>query len=195
MLTSITPLGERGRGQRWWLTASGLLVGHLVGGLLFGAVLGVVSMASHLVANPSSAVSALVMAAAILIAATADSLGWRLPGRRQVDERWLTKYRGWVYGLGFGIQLGAGFFTVVNTSLFVVLVVSAIFNTAWFCLLIGVLYGATRGAMAVLSARVHTVGDLKSLHQRLDRVERPSMWGGLFSVSLVAGVFVVSVLI
>jgi hypothetical protein len=28
--------------------------------------------------------------------------------QRQVDERWLTTYRGWVYGAGFGFQLGAG---------------------------------------------------------------------------------------
>ena len=37
-----------------------------------------------------------------------------VPGpRRQVDERWLDRYRGWVYGVGYGSQLGLGIVTVV----------------------------------------------------------------------------------
>lgn len=36
----------------------------------------------------------------------------RLPGpARQVDEDWLARYRGWVYGAGFGTQLGLGVVT------------------------------------------------------------------------------------
>ena len=43
--------------------------------------------------------------------------GRRLPGRRQVNEDWLVAYRSWVYGAGFGLQLGAAVATVVNTAL------------------------------------------------------------------------------
>ena len=34
MLSSITPLGERARGQHWGLTAAALALGHLLGGAL-----------------------------------------------------------------------------------------------------------------------------------------------------------------
>ena len=40
-----------------------------------------------------------------------------VPGpRRQVDERWLDEYRGWVYGAGYGAQLGLGVTTVVSSA-------------------------------------------------------------------------------
>ena len=40
MLGSITPLGERGRGSRWWLTVSAYLLGSILAGLVTGAVFG-----------------------------------------------------------------------------------------------------------------------------------------------------------
>ena len=53
--------------------------------------------------------------------------GRRLPGpRRQVDERWLHRYRGWVYGAGFGVQLGLGVATVVTTSAVYVMLAAAV---------------------------------------------------------------------
>ena len=35
--------------------------------------------------------------------------------RRQVNEDWIGRYRGWVYGAGFGAQLGLGFAVFVMT--------------------------------------------------------------------------------
>jgi hypothetical protein len=50
----------------------------------------------------------------------------RTPGpRRQVDERWLDRYRGWVYGLGYGAQLGVGVTTVIVSSAVYVVPVAA----------------------------------------------------------------------
>src|SRR2546430_17352236 len=40
MLGSITPLGERGRGSRWWLTVTAYLLGSTLGGVAFGGGLG-----------------------------------------------------------------------------------------------------------------------------------------------------------
>ena len=61
--------------------------------------------------------SILALLAALGLAADLRLGGLRLPGpRRQVDERWLHRYRGWVYGVGFGFQLGFGLLTVVTTS-------------------------------------------------------------------------------
>ena len=38
MLSSISPLGERARSSRWWLTTTAYLVGSLAGGLALGAL-------------------------------------------------------------------------------------------------------------------------------------------------------------
>ena len=40
MLTSITPLGEQGRGNRWAVTTTAYAVGCLLGGAVTGVALG-----------------------------------------------------------------------------------------------------------------------------------------------------------
>ena len=40
MLTSITPLGERSRGNRWWLTTAALVLGCVLAGAGAGALAG-----------------------------------------------------------------------------------------------------------------------------------------------------------
>src|SRR4051794_12975770 len=100
MLASITPLGERGRGRRWGRTVGAYLVASVVGGAALGAVAG--GIGGLLGGAPLVGVA--VVAG---VAAVADLFVARLPGpRRQVDERWLVRYRGWVYAAGFGAQLG-----------------------------------------------------------------------------------------
>ena len=119
-----------------------------------------------------------------------DLAGGRLPGRRQVDETWLTTYRGWVYGLGFGAQLGFGAVTVVNTALFPALVVVgvvvglAVEPAAGF--VVGVGYGAARGLLAVANARVRTIDQLKTLHRRLDAADERVRIGTASAVGLLA---------
>ena len=34
-----------------------------------------------------------------------------------VHEQWLTRYRGWVYGVGFGAQLGFGLVTIITSAM------------------------------------------------------------------------------
>jgi len=173
MLTSITPLGERGRGQRWPVTAVALTLGHLVGGAGLGVVFAAGATVVAVAADPSPATVSVVVAAVAVVAASADVRGVRLPGRRQVDETWLTSYRGWVYGVGFGVQLGLGFVTVVNTALFGAMTVAAVLLGPSTAFVLGVAYGAGRALMALLSARVRSVEQLKRLHRRLDRLEEP----------------------
>ena len=56
-------------------------------------------------------------AGAITVAAHARIGGFRLPVHyRQVNERWLDQFRPWVYGAGFGWQIGAGLATYIKTS-------------------------------------------------------------------------------
>ena len=127
MLTSITPLGERGRGNRWVTTSAWLIFGHVVGGFALGLLLaGVGALFAFAGVELGRATSIAVVSVVLLASALFDLGGGRMPGRRQVDERWLTKYRGWVYGLGFGAQLGFGFVTVVNTAVFVAVCVAGV---------------------------------------------------------------------
>src|SRR5438552_14852680 len=117
MLTSITPLGERRRGNRWWLTTAALVLGCVLAGAGAGALAGGLG---HAILSGVSVAWRLALVAAALAAGLLLDLGRRrrlLPTvRRQVNEDWLRAYRGWVYGLGFGIQLGTGVATVVTTS-------------------------------------------------------------------------------
>ena len=109
MLTSISPLGERARGNRWSVTVGAYLLGSLLGGAAVGGLLGAVG---QLLLRPLPLVAALVC----LAAAVADLAGLLPHGRRQVDDTWLTRYRGWVYGFGFGSQLGVGVVTIVTSA-------------------------------------------------------------------------------
>jgi hypothetical protein len=187
MLTSITPLGERGRGHRYWLTRSWLLAGHVVGGLALGAVLAIVSLLfDAAVGRPTPSVALVVIAAATAVAVIGDLAGLTVPGRRQVDERWLTTYRGWVYGVGFGAQLGFGLVTVVNTLLLGVVLVAGVVLPPGQTLALGAVYGLIRGIGATRSGRVRTVNDLRALHRRLDRSEPVVRFTSLGAAAVVA---------
>jgi hypothetical protein len=187
MLTSITPLGERGRGNRFWLTRSWLVLGHVTGGLLLGAVLAAVSAAvGAVVGRPDDSVTLVVIAVSTVAAVVGDLCGVTVPGRRQVDERWLTSYRGWVYGFGFGVQLGFGLVTVVNTLLLGVVLLSGVLLPPVQALLLGGVYGLTRGVGASINGWVRTVKDLRLMHQWLDRSERAVRWTSLGAVTIVA---------
>src|SRR6202030_1324598 len=91
-------------------------------GLLGGASLGVGMAALAAVigaAGPSATVLAAVACGASLAAAAADAhlAGVRVPvHHRQVNERWLAQFRPWVYGAGFGWQIGAGVVTYIKSS-------------------------------------------------------------------------------
>src|SRR5947208_2071453 len=116
MLASITPLGERARGSRWALTVAFYVASAVLAGAAIGALAG---LAGGLVWPGDGALDAraAVLAGALVVGFAFDLRG-RLPTpRRQVNEDWLREYRGWVYGAGFGGQLGLGLITIVTTSL------------------------------------------------------------------------------
>ena len=163
MLTSITPLGERGRGNRYAVTLSAYVVGCLLGGATTGALLGAVGALL-----PTLPVL-LLAAGACVAAALADVRGTRL-GRRQVDEDWLTRYRGWVYGLGFGYQLGLGVVTVVTSAATVaVLALMLLTQSVPGGLLVGLVFGSARAVPALLLGRAASHGELRTLAAGLER--------------------------
>jgi hypothetical protein len=127
MLASITPLAERARGHRYRSTAAWFVVGGTVGGACLGLGLGALAAAVRAAGVPGVALAA-VAGAAALVAAAADAgvAGFRLPvHRRQVNERWLDQFRPWVYGAGFGWQIGAGLVTYIRTSAVYLMIVLA----------------------------------------------------------------------
>ena len=186
MLTSISPLGERARGNRWSLTVLWLGLGAAGGGAAIGVALGALGQAS--LAAVSSGTRLVLLAAACAAAAVWDLSGQRFPGRRQVNEDWLVAYRSWVYGAGFGLQLGAAVATVVNTALvplFMLAALLAVDLTAG--LVIGVAFGATRGATLVLGSRVRTPDDLRHVHRRLDQYADRVRWAGAGVATALGG--------
>lgn len=169
MLSSITPLGERGRGQRWWLTVTAHVIGSALGGAVLGALLGLVG--TPLVDTLDGWVLALVVGVAAVVALVFDVAGsrLRLPRYgRQVDEDWMSRYRGWVYGGGYGVQLGAGLTTIVTAALVYLVFAMCLLSGSWWAgALLGGLFGLARG-LTVLTARgVDDPDALLAFHQRL----------------------------
>ena len=169
MLTSISPLGERARSNRWSLTVTWLVMGTLVGGATLGAVLGAVGRAFPVTLHESWRLSALALAG--VAAAVWDLKVRRFPVRRQVNEDWLSAYRPWVYGWGYGLQLGAAVVTAVNTALVFMFMLAALLTRDPVTgMLVGAAFGAARGLTVTLNRRVRNAADLAMLHRRLDNL-------------------------
>lgn len=172
MLSSISPLGERARNSRWWLTTAAYLVGSLAGGLALGA----------LAALLGSVLPERVRASPWVLGATAllllVGLGYdsargaqMVPSwRRQVDVNWLDEYRGWVMGLGFGLQLGFGLVTIITSATtYGVVLLAALSGDLGAGLAIGAVFGVVRALPSVLMVGVR---DRTALHEVFARVER-----------------------
>ena len=186
MLTSISPLGERARGNSWSLTVAWLGVGAVGGGAALGAALGALGQASAAVLDGS--IPLVLLAGSCAAAAAWDLSGRRFPGRRQVNEDWLVAYRSWVYGTGFGLQLGAAVLTVVNTALVPLFMLAALLAGDMTAgLVMGAVFGAARAASLLVARRVRTPDDLRQLHWRIDRhADRVRRIGAGIAVALAA---------
>lgn len=192
MLGSITPLGERGRGSRWWLTVSFYLVGSIVSGAIAGALLGWIGSAFDV----SVEVKLLVLGVAALIGLAFDLGigGLRLPTtHRQVEEEWRTSYRGWVWGLAFGFQLALGVVTVVTTStVYLTWLAALLGGTVSGGLAIGVTFGLARALPILSVARVRSPGQVLGVDATLRRLAAPARRltvaaGGAVAAVAVAG--------
>jgi sulfite exporter TauE/SafE len=193
MLGSITPLGERGRGSRWGVTVSAYVVGSAAGGAALGATLGTLGEPLPL----SSTARLAVVAGAIAIGIAFD-LGvgaLTLPTtRRQVDERWRAEYRGWVWGLTFGVQLALGVITVVTTSMVYVTWVAALLagSTAAGAA-VGLAFGVARALPILTVARVRTSGQLLGIDRTLQRLAAPARRATIAASASIAVVAIAGV--
>ena len=176
MLASITPLGERGRSRRWGVTAGWYWTGCLAGGALLGGAAALLSLALATTGRLHGAGLVLV-AMSLCLAGVAMDLGLggsRPPGpQRQVNEDWLHRYRGWVIGLGFGVQLGLGVTTIVTTAaLYSALAVAALVSPG-IALVAGISFGFGRALPLVAVRRAVDPATLRRIVARAAELARP----------------------
>jgi hypothetical protein len=195
MLSTITPIGERGRGNRYrptaaWFVAGALLGGATTGGLMAG--LAAIVAAVHLPGDAAGAVGAGVLA----IAGGSDLgvAGLHLPyHRRQVNERWLDQFRPWVYGMGFGWQIGTGLSTYVMTAaVYALVVVGALTGSTVAALALGCLFGLVRGLCVLLGRGITSPESLRAFHRRFEMIG-PRVRVGVIALEAAMAAFLAGV--
>ena len=171
MMSQLTPVAERGRGHRYGVTASWFVLGALAGGATLGVAVALLALAFHAV-GLSAATSSAIAALFALGGAAVDArlLPFAPPFlRRQVDENWLTSYRGWVYGFGFGWQIGAGVTTYIMTSaVFVLIAFAGLSASPLAAFAAAMTFAMVRGLAVFSTARITSPEALRAFHRRVD---------------------------
>jgi hypothetical protein len=190
MLASINPLGERARNTRWGRTVSWYTVGSTAGGLVIGGGAGLLGAALRAAAVPSGAVLG-GLAAGVCVLGSALDLGLGgvpLPTiRRQVNEDWLARYRGWVYGGLFGFQLGLGVVTIVTTAtVYVALVLAVLAGSVPAGLVIGGTFGLVRALPIFAVAKAADPARIRTVVRRADSLSGPAGVAAISALVLVA---------
>jgi hypothetical protein len=188
MLASITPLSEVGRGHRYRTTATWFIAGSVAGGLTLGLATAALTVGvDALSLSARAAVSVGLTAAFAALASDIGLGGFHLPvHHRQVNERWLDQFRPWVYGAGFGWQIGTGLATYIMTAgLYLSIVLAALTGMPGLALGLGVLFGLVRGLSVLLGRRITSVPALTAFHQRFFQLG-PKVRQGMLGVELVA---------
>jgi hypothetical protein len=176
MLSSLTPLAERGRHRRYGWTALWFIVGGTLGGITLGLGAAVLATLVGLLGlEPRHTGAFVVVAAALCVAVDLGVLPPALPHhRRQVNELWLNRYRGWVTGVGFGWQIGNGVATYIMTAaVYLVVALAALTGRPAGALAVGALFGLVRGLAVLLVAPVTNPARLARVHRRMDDACEP----------------------
>ncbi len=164
----IHPIGESSRGNRWLLTISAFTFGSVLAG---GATtLGFAAVGSLLPITPSTA---LLLTAVVGVLAGSLDLSPFKPWtpRRQVNENWIGRYRGWVYGFAFGVQLGVGFTVfVMSWGYYAMLFGAFLSGSIWWGAGIGAVFGLGRGILLFLAGWIRTPQQLKQFHGRMQQI-------------------------
>jgi MFS family permease len=191
MLSSINPLGERGRGQRFGLTVSFYTAGSIVGGAVLGLLGGGLGLLLPGGRWRFFAVAIVAVAGAGFDLARREPPSWR----RQVNENWLTQYRGWVYGFGFGTQLGLGLVTIITSaSVYSLVAIMVLTGPLSLAVLIGLVFGVTRASIILIGLRLHDPRSLRTMMRDLQDRLPAARLGVVGSQFLVAGAALVALL-
>jgi hypothetical protein len=192
MLSTITPLAEQGRGHRYRSTAVWFVLGAVLGGATLGALAAVGAALVSLLGVPTSVALGI---SAVLAVVTASSdlrvLGWHLPIHpRQVNELWLGRFRSWVYGAGFGWQIGFGFATYIMTgAVYLTVAMAVLTGQPVVAFAVCVAFGLVRGLAILLGATITSPERLMAFHRRFDSLAEPvrrAVIGVQFAVAAIA---------
>ena len=192
MLSTVTPLAEAGRGRRWSVTARWFVAGAVLGGLTLGALMaGLAAGVGALGVSTSTALAIATVAALVCAASDLDPFGLHIPFHgRQVNERWLDQYRAWVYGGGFGWQIGCGLATYITTAgMYLTILLTALTGNPLAALAIGAGFGLVRGLAIYAGRSITTTERLLAAHRRFGALRRPvrlATIGIMLAVGVVA---------
>ena len=119
--------------------------------------------------SPEAALGATAVLAAVTVASDLNLGGFRLPSHtRQVNESWLDEFRSWVYGGGFGWQIGVGLATYVTTAaVYLMIAMAALTGDAARRVRLMTGFGFVRGLAVLLGRRLTSPERLFALHRRL----------------------------
>jgi hypothetical protein len=189
MLSSLNPVSEQARGHRFWITAGWYLLGSIAGGGVLGACCAVAAWGSHRL-DPSAAVTWTLVLVAALVAAASDARlgGWSLPVHpRQVDERWLTSYRRWLYASGYGVQIGIGFATYIMTAgVYLMAALAVLSGRPLAALGAGLGFGLVRGLGIAVTGLARDPEGLRTLLGRIDSWSGASVFAACLACAGVA---------
>jgi hypothetical protein len=173
MLSTITPIGEQGRGHRFASSAAWFVTGAVLGGATLGALAaaGAAGVAA-LDLTDGARVGVAALLATVTIASDLALGGFRLPSHtRQVNEGWLGQYRSWVYAGGFGWQIGVGLATYVTTAaVYLMLALAALTASPLAALAVVTGFGLVRGLAVLLGRSLTTPARMLALHRRLEEL-------------------------
>jgi hypothetical protein len=196
MLSTITPVSERAKGNSYRSTATWFIVGSGAGGATLGAALALAALGVGAL-HPAPTALGIAALVAALVAGGSDAgvTGRRLPiHRRQVNERWLDQYRSWVYGGGFGWQIGTGLATYITTAAVYLMAVLAVLTASPVAAMaIGTGFGLLRGLAVLLNRRTTDPMDLLAFHRRFFAAG-PMVGRAVTTVELVVALVLVGAL-
>lgn len=167
MLSSIHPLGERSRHNRWGLTVTFFTVGSVLAGSVVGMALGWVGSLALDWVTAGAAVT--TIAAVAIGAGLLDVAGVSPPGpSRQVNEHWIGTFRGWVYGGAFGLELGLGFLTyIVTWGVYATYAAALLTASPVRGAVVGMAFGVGRSLLLLAAGYVDRPSRLTAFNRRL----------------------------
>ena len=200
MLSTLNPVSERARGHRFWATSCWYVLGAVVGGALLG--LGCAALAfgfGRLDVAPDVSWSLALTGAVIAVLSDVRVGGWSLPLHpRQVDERWVDRYRRWLYASGYGVQIGSGVATYVMTAgVYLVALLAVLTGSPMQAFAGCVAFGLVRGLSVTVGAVGRTPEALRAVLRRVDSWASASALlaaAGCATVGVVAAVQLAGVL-
>jgi hypothetical protein len=171
---------------------------YLVGAVSGGAAVGALSGAGGALAfgGLTTGWVAGIATALAVRAAAIDGFGVRVPSpERQVNESWLTRYRPWVYGLGFGFQLGTGVMTFIKTAaVYLLWLLAALTADPVTGAAVGAWFGLVRGGALLTVASIQDPDTLRSYFRRLTGLAPIGRWAPVAAALAAAAIAPLAVL-